>query len=168
MSKARKKHANWKTVISLLLCFPYGLYRMWRFTRWNLALKGLITVCILAAVTFILLPITSPPTVSGGVKMVGAEKDVRIFGPELPEAMDENFVGYGSVTSSQGPLFAEDDAGSSVVYVYANENGEYYHKLNCKYVAWYSKKMELPVAYYSGYSPCEECGAPTFSPGGEE
>ena len=52
-----------------------------------------------------------------------------------------------------------------VTYVYANDNGEFYHLSDCKYVASYSRKYTLPVAYYNGYQPCLECGAPTYVPG---
>ena len=53
-------------------------------------------------------------------------------------------------------------------YVYANDTGEYYHLRDCKYVSNYSRKYELPVAYYNGYLPCQECGAPTYMPGGAQ
>ena len=53
-------------------------------------------------------------------------------------------------------------------YVYANDTGVYYHLSDCKYVSNYSRKYELPVAYYNGYLPCQECGAPTYMPGGAQ
>ena len=33
------------------------------------------------------------------------------------------------------------------------------------YTHLYSRKYELPVAYYSHYLPCVECDAPVYTPG---
>ena len=164
----RRKGSNWKVYVCLLFCFPYGLFLMWRTTRWHPAVKGLVTTCFAALTLAILLPLTSPPErLPGGVYMVSAERDVEVFGPELPEALDANYTGYSAVTSSNGPVFSEETT-TQTTYVYANDNGKFYHNLDCEYVQWYSKKYALAVAYYNGYLPCVECGAPTYTPGSSE
>ena len=103
-------------------------------------------------------------TSSGCVRMVSAERDVEVFGPELPEALDANYTGYSAVTSSNGPVFSEETT-TQTTYVYANDNGKFYHNLDCEYVQWYSKKYALAVAYYNGYTPCEKCMPPEYTPG---
>lgn len=161
----RRKASNWKVYVCLLICFPYGLFLMWRTTRWHLAVKGLVTACFVALTLAVLLPLTSPPDrLPGGVHMVNAERDVEVFGPELPEALDTNYIGYGTVSISNGPVFTEEEI-AEPTYVYANDNGQFYHRLDCEYVQWYSKKYTLPVAYYSGYGPCEKCQPPAYTPG---
>ena len=96
--------------------------------------------------------------------MVGVEKDVAVYGPELPAAMGDGYAGYGVVSGASAPVFS-DAPEAEVTYVYANDNGQYYHRQDCKYVAYYSRKYELPVAYYSHYLPCVECDAPVYTPG---
>ncbi len=105
----RRKGSNWKVYVCLLFCFPYGLFLMWRTTRWHPAVKGLVTTCFAALTLAVLLPLTSPPErLPGGVRMVSAERDVEVFGPELPEALDANYTGYSAVTSSNGPVSSDE------------------------------------------------------------
>ena len=164
----RQKRATWKTLFFLVVCFPYGLFLMWRTQRWHPAIKALVTTGFVALTVAVLLPLTMPPTRgTGGVHMVGVEKNVAVYGPELPAAMDGGYAGYGVVSGASAPVFS-DAPETEVTYVYANDNGQYYHRLDCKYVAYYSRKYELPVAYYNGYLPCQECGAPTYMPGGAQ
>ena len=164
----RRKRATWKTVFFLVVCFPYGLFLMWRTQRWHPAVKGLVTACFAALTVAVFLPMTMPPTRGGGgVRMVGAEKNVAVYGPELPASMGDGYAGYGVVSGASAPVFS-DAPEAEVTYVYANDNGEFYHLSDCKYVASYSRKYALPVAYYNGYQPCLECGAPTYVPGDAE
>ena len=162
----RGKRAAWKTLIFMVVCFPYGLFLMWRTQRWHPAVKALVTTGFVALTVAVLLPLTMPPTrgTGGGVRMVGVEKDVAVYGPELPAAMGDGYAGYGVVSGASAPVFS-DAPEAEVTYVYANDNGQYYHRLDCKYVAFYSRKYELPVAYYNGYLPCVECDAPVYTPG---
>ncbi len=161
----RRKRATWKTLFFLVVCFPYGLFLMWRTQRWHPAVKGLVTACFAALTAAVLLPMTMPPSRgNGGVRMVGAEKDVAIYGPELPAVLETVAPDSALLAGVAAPvLVAAPEA--EVTYVYANDNGDYYHLADCKYVAYYSRKYMLPVAYYSGYLPCPECGAPTYVPG---
>ena len=99
----QRKRSPWKTLFFLAVCFPYGLFLMWR------------------------------------TLIVGGSTPVFTQIPEV-----------------------------ETTYVYANDTGEYYHLRDCKYVNNYSRKYELPVAYYNGYLPCQECGAPTYMPGGAQ
>jgi len=114
----------------------------------------------------VLLPITSPPTAAqGGVQIIGTEKDVEVYGPELPSSFDESYAALTVQPSSTQSLFSNDSAESSVTYVYANQNGKYYHRSTCKYVAWYSVKMGIPQAHFAGYTPCELCTPDAYTPG---
>ena len=162
----RRKRATWKTILFLMVCFPYGLFLMWRTQRWHPAVKGLVTACFAALTVAVLLPMTTPPTRGGGgVRMVGVEKDVSVYGPELPASLDAEYAaGYGVVSGASAPVFSDAEE-AEVTYVYANDSGEFYHLNGCKYVAYYSRRYALPVAYYNGYLPCQECCAPTYMPG---
>ena len=163
----RRKQSNRKVILLLILCFPYGLFLMWRTARWHPAVKCVVTACFVALTTAVLLPQTLPPeNAAGGVRLVGAERDVAVYGPELPEALDRTYIGTGVIGSSSGPVFSDVEQVEET-YVYANDNGEYYHLSDCKYVAYYSKKYTLAVAHYSGYLPCAECGAPSYTPGAQ-
>ena len=163
-ARRAQKTSNRKVVLFLLICFPYGLIQMWRKARWHAAIKVMVTACFVALTVAVLLPQTLPPrNLPGGVEMVGAQREVEVYGPELPASLDENYAGYGAVDSA-APVFAQVEEVDQV-YVYANDNGSYYHRVDCQYVAWYSKKYTLPVAYYSNYLPCEVCDAPVYTPG---
>lgn len=161
----RRNRSNWKVVVCLLICFPYGLFLMWRTSRWHPAVKGLVTACVVLLTTAVLLPLTSPPgRGNSGVRMVGLEKDVTVYGPELPASLNTAAVNYGVVSGASAPVIADIEE-TAKTYVYANDNGQYYHTSDCKYVASYSRKYELAVAYYTGYLPCAECEAPVYTPG---
>jgi len=162
--RGRNRAINRKAILCLLVCFPYGLFLMWRSARWRPAVKCAVTACFVLLTAAVLLPQTSPPARQvGGVELVGAEPGAQVFGPELPQAYDVNYRGYG-VVSAGAPLFSEVE---EVVerYVYANDNGKYYHKADCKFVAYYSNKLTPAVAHFSGYLPCQECGVEPYQPG---
>ena len=111
---------------------------------------------------------TMPPTRgNGGVRMVGAEKDVAVYGPELPAALQTVAPNEALIVGGSTPVLTQTPE-VETTYVYANDTGVYYHLSDCKYVSNYSRKYELPVAYYNGYLPCQECGAPTYMPGGAQ
>lgn len=164
----RRKRSPWKTLFFLAVCFPYGLFLMWRTQRWHPAVKGLVTACFVALTVAVFLPMTMPPTRgNGGVRMVGVEKDVAVYGPELPAALQTIAPNEALIVGGSTPVFTQIPE-VETTYVYANDTGEYYHLRDCKYVNNYSRKYELPVAYYNGYLPCQECGAPTYMPGGAQ
>ena len=161
----RRKRSIWKTIFFLVVCYPYGLFLMWRTQRWHPAVKGLVTACFVFLTAAILSPLTSPPgRGNSGVRMVGLEKDVTVYGPELPASLDTDSANYGVVSGASAPVVAEVEE-IAKTYVYANDSGQYYHTSDCKYVASYSRKYELAVAYYKGYQPCAECWAPVSTPG---
>ncbi|OPZ70157.1 MAG: hypothetical protein BWY81_00073 [Firmicutes bacterium ADurb.Bin467] len=163
--RGRNRATNRKAVLCLLVCFPYGLLLMWRSARWHPAVKLAITACFVLLTAAVLLPQTSPPArVAGGVELVGAKPDAEVFGPELPKAYDVNYRGYGIPAAGAAPVLSEIEEVAER-YVYANENGRYYHKVDCKYVAWYSVKLTPAVAHFSGYLPCAVCGVEPYQPG---
>lgn len=147
----RRNPAKW-----LLLCFPFGLYLMWRKEcRYHVALKALITAAF-AAVILAIVVIPSPSRDSStSVKIVGKEKEVGIFGPEAPSGynMDEYAVSEGGANLLAG------DVVDNTIYVYASaEKGStFYHSSDCRY-AYQTRKMTLYEAYTLGYStPCNLC-----------
>lgn len=165
VARRSRRGISWKVLLSLLVCFPYGLALMWRKARWHVAVKSFVTLCFVVLTGFILLPMTTPPTPStGGVQLIGAEKDVEVYGPELPATLDSAYAVAGIDVNPNANLFASVEE-TPVTYVYANENGKYYHKSDCKYVAWYSDKMTIPQAHYAGYTPCALCEPGPYVPG---
>ena len=82
-----------------------------------------------------------------------------------PPPWKRGYTVYGIVSGASAPVLS-DIPEVEETYVYANDNGTYYHRADCKYVASYTRKYTLPVAYYNGYLPCAECDAPVYVPGG--
>jgi hypothetical protein len=150
----------------LLLCFPYGLYLMWRKNcRWNVILKSGVTA-LFAAVALLIVFYPSPERAEATkVVLVGPKPEAEVFGPALPESYDP--ASY-YVETSDGTLLAgnvEDDT----VYVYASaaEGSTYYHTSTCKYAYASAKRMTLYEAYMLGYrTPCKLCNPPVYNPDG--
>ena len=161
MRKARRRDpGKW-----LLICFPYGLYLMWqRSCRWHGALKCLVTavfVCLVAAI--LIIPAPKSRTSSTQVKLVGAEPDAQIFGPEAPAGYD--YTAY-AVADGGADLIAPEVVDDTVyVYVSATEGSTYYHDSMCKYAFASSPRVSLYEAYKLGYTtPCGLCNPPLYDP----
>lgn len=159
---SRRSQKN--TVRWLLLCFPYGLYLMWRRScRWPSAVKGLITCAFVSAI--VALIVWPSPTRPEGTKitLVGAEPAAEIFGPEMPASYDaEQFM----VTVDDDTLIAQTED-EDTIYVYASASGgsTYYHTANCKFAYASARRMTLYEAYVMGYTtPCGACNPPIFDP----
>jgi hypothetical protein len=157
---ARPSTAKW-----LLLCFPYGLYLMWRKgCGWSRFLKISITALFaLAAAAIFFMP--APERASGTrVVLVGAEPVAEVFGPALPEGYDA--AAY-YVHEEDEPLLAGEVAVDTVyVYASASEESTYYHTSICKFAYASSRRMTLYEAYMLGYdTPCQLCNPPVYVPG---
>lgn len=164
MSKNVKKPktTDRATLIALVLCFPYGIYRMWRKTSWHLAVKSAVTLVFAALIVAIVLPQTAPPVRKpGGVTFVAVEPVVEVFGPEIPASFDSKYSSYASEYVSANSVITDAEI-KEIVYVYANDTGKYYHTSKCRHVYWKSKSYTLAEAYFAGYMRCEECDAPVF------
>ena len=161
----RRKKSNWKVYVCLLVCFPYGLFLMWRTTSWRPAVKGLVTACFAALTLAVVLPLTSPPErTPGGVQLVGAQRDVEVFGPELPEALGASYAQLSLISSGEGPLLTQTQSPQTQTYVYSSRSDLYYHLRSCPSAQrTLDQQMTLAVAYYSGYEPCPVCQPETYT-----
>ena len=153
-----------KTGKWLLLCFPYGLYLMWRRNcRWHPALKGLITAGF-AALAIGILAMPSPgQTTSTSVKMVKAENKVQVFGPEMPAGYDAS--AYLVPEGGENLIAPEEEETATYVYCSASKGSTYYHTSKCKYAYASAPRVTLYEAYLLGYTtPCGICNPPLYNP----
>ena len=97
--------------------------------------------------------------VSGGIELVGRERDVEVYGPALPTAM---VTGYTATSTDSVFSAAEED---ETEYVYAAKEAKCYHRSTCKFAYASSQKLTPYEAYYLGYKPCGRCNPPTYTPG---
>ena len=147
-----------RILLWLLCCFPFGLGLMWqRRCRWPIILKCAVTACIALIVAAIIIPQTAPKQeIEGGVVLVQSEPSVEIYGPELPEAVEESSPGYESILyNSATAVPIPTPAPEPTVYV-AN-NGKYYHTATCKYYQTASRSLTLYEVYFTDYKPCPVC-----------
>ena len=148
----------------LLLCFPYGLYLMWRGScRWNYVGKTLVTALFAAgALAIIFFP--SPDRAPGTrVVLIGQKPEAEVFGPALPQGYNRSDY-YVQADDPTVPAAAVED---NTIYVYASasEGSTYYHTITCKYAYASAKRMTLYEAYMLGYhTPCELCNPPVYTP----
>ncbi len=149
--------SNKNTVLWLLLCFPAGLYRMWRFSGWNRFLKMLVSLAVLAVCAVIIAPATQPPErYVGGVQRF-TDEDLLI-GPKPTEGFERIDLYSYNVTSDS--VIAEPEPTPVPVYVYCNDGGKFYHSQECSYVKPTSVRVPLLQALDAGYSQCSDCSAP--------
>ncbi len=163
MKRAGRK-APRATLKWLLMCFPYGLYLMWRKScRWNLFLKSGVTALFVAAALLIVLFPSPERAEATKVVLVGAKPEAEVFGPALPAGYDPAsyyIETVGTVTRAEDPV-------DNTVYVYASasEGSTYYHTSTCKYAYASAKRMTLYEAYMLGYrTPCQLCNPPVYQP----
>ena len=159
MDKRRivRRRENKRILLSLLLCFPYGLTRMWKKNcRWWLPLKiGITALFAAAALAVIIFPEPGRER-SGNVEMVAMEREVEVFGPELPDNIPAG--GYGYVVA-ESVLTDLGDA-QEVTYVYALKGAENYHLSDCRYAYASAQKLTVYQAKFLGYTPCRICRPP--------
>lgn len=155
----RQKTGKW-----LALCFPYGLYLMWKHScRWPVAVKGLITSLFLAAVVFIVAIPTPERLFVTQVDRVETEPTAEIYGPELPNGYD---VSMYVIAEGGHDLLAEVEEDNSIyVYASATQGSTYYHDSQCKYAFASAPRLTLYEAYKLGYvTPCGLCNPPVYDP----
>lgn len=147
----------------LLLCFPYGLYLMWRKNcRWNVILKSGVTALFAAAAILIIIYPSPERAEATRVEIIGSDPEAEVFGPALPADYDPS--SYYVETADD--ILTTDDTEDDTVYVYASttEGSTYYHTSTCKY-AHSSGRMTLYEAYMLGYrTPCKLCNPPVYNP----
>lgn len=154
----RRGFRNLPAAIFVVLFPPLGIFLTWR-SSWS----GLVKCCMTgAAVAVLLLGVSMLPSadnrVNGGIELVGSDRAVDVYGPELPTAM---VTGY-TVTSTGSVLAPIEE--SEVEYVYAASGAECYHTYECKFAYASSLKLTLYEAHFLGYKPCGRCNPPAYSP----
>lgn len=160
MRKARGKNpGKW-----LLICFPYGLYLMWkRECGWHRALKMLITAAVVCAAAAVLILPAPDKRSNTEVKLVGAEPNAQVFGPDAPAGYNpsEYIVAEGGL-DLLAPEYVDD-----TIYVYASvEKGStYYHNSRCRYAYASAPRVSLYEAHTLGFvTPCGLCNPPLYDP----
>ena len=94
-----------------------------------------------------------------GIELVGEERDVVVYGPELPQ----NTVGGFPETpvDDSGVLPERTASADAVTYVYASDGQDCYHKSTCKFAYASGHRFTVYEAQLLGYKPCGRCNPPT-------
>ena len=154
----RRRFRNLPAAVFVVLFPPLGIFLTWR-SSWS----GLVKCCMTGvAVAVLLLGVSLLPSadnrVNGGIELVGSDRAVDVYGPELPTAM---VTGY--TVNSTGSVLAPIEE-SEVEYVYAASGAECYHTYECKFAYASSLKLTVYEAHFLGYKPCGRCNPPVYSP----
>ena len=161
-SRGHRTNRRLSDLITLLLLAvlpPVGVVLLWR-RNWRTSTKTALTTAAAAVLTAAVLLIPSADSrVSGGIELVGRERDVEVYGPALPTAM---VTGYTASSSDSVFSAAQED---ETEYVYAAKEAQCYHRSTCKFAYASSQKLTPYEAYYLGYKPCGRCNPPAYTPG---
>ena len=157
-AKRRRNDWNLLAAVFVVLFPPLGIWLTWRGT-WSGMVKYCMTGVAVAVllVAVLLLPSAGGPP-DGGIKLVGTDPAVDVYGPELPTAM---VTGYTAV--STGSVLAPVDE-DNVEYVYAASGAECYHTYECKFAYASSLKLTVYEVHFLGYKPCGRCNPPVYTP----
>ena len=143
--------------VSLIICFPMGLYVMWTDMRWPRMIKTAVSAAAALVLVAILIPMTNPPEREiGGVYLVDEEVEIGVYGPEAPADREVIEIYAPRYTA----VILEPTATPEPVIVYCNNGGRYYHTEDCKYVNDDTPYVKLNKAVEAGYTKCAECDAP--------
>ena len=156
-SRGHRTNRRLSDLITLLLLAvlpPVGVVLLWR-RNWRTSTKTALTA---AAAAVLLIP-SADSRVSGGIELVGRERDVEVYGPALPTAM---VTGYTASSTDSVFSAAQED---ETEYVYAAKEAQCYHRSTCKFAYASSQKLTPYEAYYLGYKPCGRCNPPAYTPG---
>lgn len=160
----KRSESQWPMILALVLCFPFGLYLMWRKScRWHTAVKCAVSLLIAGVLcTIVLLPSPSQSNRTE-VRLVGAEPSAKIYGPSVP--VDYDLSSYPVDNSGVDILATVEPDPRTYVYASATKGSSYYHTEQCKYAFASSKRMTLYEAYILGYTtPCALCKPPRYDP----
>ena len=160
LNKKTPKRTNWRTVVrllSLIICFPLGLYVLWTRTRWSRMLKTTVSAAVAVLLIAILLPMTNPPErETGGIHLVDEEPKVEVYGPEAPA--DREIIEI--YAPRRTALVVQPTATPKPPVVYCNNGGKHYHSEECRFVREDTPDVTLTRAVEAGYTKCSECNAP--------
>ena len=158
-AKQRRKGGALKVILSLILFFPLGITLMWRRKcGWPSAVKFAVTGVMMAAVITIFALPAPASRHTGGVRLVGANPEVEVYGPELPVAIVSGYT-QPSIDS-----IIVNTTNEEVHYVYAADGAECYHEYECKFAYASSQRLTVYEAHYLGFRPCGLCNPPAYEP----
>lgn len=93
-----------------------------------------------------------------GVELFGAEPEVEVYGPDLPQST----VGNYPVPVVESVVLPESTATTQeVTYVYASDDQDCYHLSTCKFAFASGHRFTVYEAQLLGYKPCGRCDPPT-------
>jgi len=143
--------------VSLIICFPMGLYVMWTRKHWPRFVKTAVSAVTALALVAILGPMTNPPErETGGIHLADEKPQVDVYGPEAPadrEVIEIYAPRYTAVVLDPTPT-------PQPITVFCNNGGRHYHTEDCKYVKEDTPYVSLSRAVEAGYTKCSECDAP--------
>ncbi len=157
-TNSRKDRLSIGTLLTLIICFPAGLFAMWKNPRCPLFAKSAVTLAVSALLIAVLLPLTDPPErQTGGIYLVDETPCVEVQGPEAPADRQVIEIYAPRYTS----IILEATATPEPIIVYCNNSGKYYHVETCKYVNEKTPDVTLTRAIEAGFTQCPECDAPS-------
>ncbi|MGI6174406.1 MAG: hypothetical protein ACOYI8_11010 [Christensenellales bacterium] len=162
MRKKKRPHSgNRALALWLVLCYPVGLYKVWkRRCKWKIWAKLLLTIPAVAIVVFAALSRTEPPEYrKGGVEIVYRDPEEEMVGPELSEDSGTLDV-YVPVYVPDTSLIVSPTPTPLPIYVYCNDGGQCYHAQNCRYVKSTTPRVTLSQAVNAGFKQCSICNCP--------
>lgn len=117
--------------------------------------------CTMAALAAVLIVPSPYNPGQGSIQLVGDDREVEIYGPELPTNIMDTYT--PPVIQSAVLPAKDENAGDGRTYVYAAPEQKNYHLGTCKFA--YASGMELTLyeAHYLGYTPGKCCGAPAYT-----
>ena len=97
--------------------------------------------------------------VQGGIVLCGEDKEVEIYGPELPETI----IGGYTQPTIQSVVLPEEAEEDDTIYVYATASQENYHMPTCSFAYASGSQLTLYEAHFLGYTPGRCCDAPAYT-----
>ena len=154
----RVKNPDNRRAAMWLWLLPVGLPKLWspRCT-WHKGVKlGITAAWVAVLIAVLVLPTPASRRASGGVRLVGSNPEVEVYGPELPA-----FIVPGYTRDQTDSVLAEDNS-QEIHYVYAADGAKCYHEYDCKFAFASSQRLTVYEAYYLGFTPCGRCKPPVY------
>lgn len=133
-------------------------------SRRRSGIRAYVGFALAATALAAVLVFPSPRSVrQGGIELCGDDPTAEIYGPTLPETVVGGYT--APVIQSVVLEDSEADAEENPEDLYYAADGEtIYHRYTCSKAYASSNKFTLYEAYYLGYTPCEMCNPPVYTP----
>ena len=127
--------------------------------KMSMTAKSALFLGIMVAVLAGVLLTPSPKDgKGGGIELHGEEREVAVYGPELPKST----VGNYPVPVEKSVVLPETSGTTEeVTYVYASDDQDCYHVSTCKFAYASGHRYTVYEAQLLGYKPCGRCNPPT-------